>query len=299
MRRRHLLANIGRHVNVKGLPAPLSPIPNTHHAQAPSSSSPRTRLSKALIVTARRWSRTIAPAEAERLAPIVESLSQRYLGPDYSDPEKRGVLGQITAADIPRLDQESFPLCMHSMFQVGWKGRRGGHAWGSRSWCSDTTMSCNNGPEPLTQYIPSAGAALESPPQTRWAHAVWSLPQGAVTSGRSEKRALVVHLCCPSSHSKYIAFRHRRELAFLWRRPSDSGGRRWRRWRPAKSLTRNFCTMSGTTTARRGTAATTRPIPAPRSSPRPPARCGGSGGGGRELGGRWPQIGRAFRMGTS
>ena len=91
---------------------------------------PRTRLSKALIVTARRWSRTIAPAEAERLAPIVESLSQRYLGPDYSDPEKRGVLGQITAADIPRLDQESFPLCMHSMFQVGWKGRRDVHACG-------------------------------------------------------------------------------------------------------------------------------------------------------------------------
>lgn len=132
VKRRHLLANIGRHVasiaNSSRHPChqlmtlTMHTLHLLHH--------PRTRLSKALIVTARRWSRTIAPAEAERLAPIVESLSQRYLGPDYSDPEKRGVLGQITAADIPRLDQESFPLCMHSMFQVDWKGRREGHAWG-------------------------------------------------------------------------------------------------------------------------------------------------------------------------
>ena len=132
VRRRYLIANIGRHV----ASIANSSIRSCHQLIALTLHTlrfppdRRSRLSKALTVTARRWSRTIAPAEAERLAPIVESLSQRYLGPDYSDPEKRGVLGQITAADIPRLDQESFPLCMHSMFQVDWKGRREGHAWG-------------------------------------------------------------------------------------------------------------------------------------------------------------------------
>ncbi|KFM26884.1 putative DNA primase large subunit [Auxenochlorella protothecoides] len=78
----------------------------------------RAALSKALVTTARRWSQVVGPSEAHRLAPIVESLSQRYLGPDYSDPEKRGVTGQVAASDIPRLAQESFPLCMQVMAQA-------------------------------------------------------------------------------------------------------------------------------------------------------------------------------------
>ncbi|KAI3424068.1 hypothetical protein D9Q98_009431 [Chlorella vulgaris] len=78
----------------------------------------RSALSKALVLTARRWAAVVAPAEADRLAPVVESLSQRYLGPDYSDAEKRGVAGTITARDIPVLSKSSFPLCMVSMQQA-------------------------------------------------------------------------------------------------------------------------------------------------------------------------------------
>lgn len=78
----------------------------------------RAALSKALVVTARRWAAVVAPEEADRLTPVVESLSQRYLGPDFSDPEKRGVVGTVSAADIPRLARESFPLCMASMYQA-------------------------------------------------------------------------------------------------------------------------------------------------------------------------------------
>lgn len=78
----------------------------------------RAALSKALVVTARRWAAVVAPEEADRLTPVVESLSQRYLGPDYSDPDKRGVVGTITAADIPRISRQSVPLCMASMYKA-------------------------------------------------------------------------------------------------------------------------------------------------------------------------------------
>lgn len=39
----------------------------------------RAGLSKALVVTARRWAAVVAPEEADRLTPVVESLSQRYV----------------------------------------------------------------------------------------------------------------------------------------------------------------------------------------------------------------------------
>ncbi|KAI7846146.1 hypothetical protein COHA_000316 [Chlorella ohadii] len=78
----------------------------------------RAGLSKALVVTARRWAAVVAPEEADRLTPVVESLSQRYLGPDYSDPDKRGVVGTISAADIPKVARQSFPLCMMNMYQA-------------------------------------------------------------------------------------------------------------------------------------------------------------------------------------
>eukprot|EP00249_Psilotum_nudum_P000914 c13103_g1_i1 orf=1-1005(+) len=44
----------------------------------------RTRLSKALVLTNRKWMATIAEREKDRLTPIVETLRMRYLGPDYS-----------------------------------------------------------------------------------------------------------------------------------------------------------------------------------------------------------------------
>lgn len=40
----------------------------------------RAALSKALVVTARRWAAVVAPEEADRLTPVVESLSQRCVG---------------------------------------------------------------------------------------------------------------------------------------------------------------------------------------------------------------------------
>lgn len=130
----------------------------------PSLCSCRSRLSKALIVTARRWAQTIAPAEADRLAPIVESLSQRYLGPDYSDPEKRGVMGQITAADIPRLDRESFPLCMHVMYQVimsrGLKGWTKGAWWKNLDACTGNGILADR--DPLQRLY--TGLAFQPPP---------------------------------------------------------------------------------------------------------------------------------------
>lgn len=43
-------------------------------------------------------------------------IARRYLGPDYSDAEKRGVLGAVSAADIPSLARASFPLCMYNMY---------------------------------------------------------------------------------------------------------------------------------------------------------------------------------------
>lgn len=75
----------------------------------------RAEMSKAMVKLARDWNSFMAREEADRLAPLVEGLSQRYLGPDYSDPSKRGAVGEITAKDIPRLSQESFPLCMVTM----------------------------------------------------------------------------------------------------------------------------------------------------------------------------------------
>lgn len=76
----------------------------------------RSRLSKALAITARRWNAFLAAAEADRLAPVIEGLSRRYLGKDYGDVRARSSLDAPTASDIPSLDAESFPLCMHAMY---------------------------------------------------------------------------------------------------------------------------------------------------------------------------------------
>ena len=79
----------------------------------------RAEMSKAMVSLVRDWNSFMAKEEADRLAPLVEGLSQRYLGPDYSDPSARRLHGVdggvVTAADIPRLARESFPLCMVTM----------------------------------------------------------------------------------------------------------------------------------------------------------------------------------------
>ena len=43
----------------------------------------RSRLSKALAVASRRWAQHVSNEEKDRLAPVIQSLSKRYLGRDY------------------------------------------------------------------------------------------------------------------------------------------------------------------------------------------------------------------------
>ncbi|KAJ6388219.1 hypothetical protein OIU77_026735 [Salix suchowensis] len=45
-------------------------------------------LSKALVLTNRKWTSTIREQEKDRLTPIVEALCTSYLGPDYSQPKE-------------------------------------------------------------------------------------------------------------------------------------------------------------------------------------------------------------------
>eukprot|EP00249_Psilotum_nudum_P000915 c13103_g1_i2 orf=1-1095(+) len=73
----------------------------------------RTRLSKALVLTNRKWMATIAEREKDRLTPIVETLRMRYLGPDYSQPK---VKAEVALQDIDSLAKASFPLCMRHLF---------------------------------------------------------------------------------------------------------------------------------------------------------------------------------------
>lgn len=85
----------------------------------------RAALSKALTVTARRWEVVVAPGEADRLAPMVQSLSRRYLGPDFSnrevDDDKRPK-GELPAAG-PRRGWRC--VCVGACVSVG--GVRGLH----------------------------------------------------------------------------------------------------------------------------------------------------------------------------
>ncbi|KAG5521802.1 hypothetical protein RHGRI_034132 [Rhododendron griersonianum] len=74
----------------------------------------RSHLSKALVLTNRKWTSTIREREADRLTPIVESLSTSYLGPDYSQPRE---FAEISLKDIDQLAKSSFPLCMRHLFE--------------------------------------------------------------------------------------------------------------------------------------------------------------------------------------
>lgn len=76
----------------------------------------RSQLSKCLILTARKWGEFSA-GEQQRIAPLVESLHKRYLGPDYGDPAKKsGANNQTSISELPTLAEESFPLCMRHLY---------------------------------------------------------------------------------------------------------------------------------------------------------------------------------------
>ncbi|OVA09342.1 DNA primase large subunit [Macleaya cordata] len=72
----------------------------------------RSHLSKALVLTNRKWTSTIREHEKDRLTPIVQALSTRYVGPDYSQPTT-----EITIRDIDKVASSSFPLCMRHLFE--------------------------------------------------------------------------------------------------------------------------------------------------------------------------------------
>ncbi|KAJ4710801.1 DNA primase large subunit [Melia azedarach] len=73
----------------------------------------RSNLSKALILTNRKWTSTIREQEKDRLTPIVEALCTSYLGPDYSQPKE---FGEISIKDLDQVAKSSFPLCMRHLF---------------------------------------------------------------------------------------------------------------------------------------------------------------------------------------
>ncbi|GLT73279.1 hypothetical protein SLA2020_451500 [Shorea laevis] len=73
----------------------------------------RSHLSKALILTNRKWTSSIREQEKDRLTPIVEALCTSYLGPDYSEPRE---FSEISIRDIEQIAMSSFPLCMRHLF---------------------------------------------------------------------------------------------------------------------------------------------------------------------------------------
>ncbi|CAA7014979.1 unnamed protein product [Microthlaspi erraticum] len=74
----------------------------------------RSHISKALILTNRKWTTTIREREKDRLTPIVEGLSSSYLGPDYSQSNE---YADISLKDIDQVAKSSFPLCMRHLFE--------------------------------------------------------------------------------------------------------------------------------------------------------------------------------------
>ncbi|KAH1236706.1 putative DNA primase large subunit [Glycine max] len=73
----------------------------------------RSQLSKALILTNRKWTSSVREQEKHRLTPIVEALSSSYLGPDYSQSKE---YADISLKDIDQVAKSSFPLCMRHLF---------------------------------------------------------------------------------------------------------------------------------------------------------------------------------------
>ena len=77
-------------------------------------------MAAALATTAKAWTHVARMEESLRLAPIVEGLSQQYLGPDYSKAGAAGTgaEGEIRPAslnELPQLAQRHYPLCMRHL----------------------------------------------------------------------------------------------------------------------------------------------------------------------------------------
>lgn len=78
----------------------------------------RSRLSKALAMTSRRWAQHVAGEEKDRLAPVIMSLSKRYIGRDYGKQGADGAVSEvITLKDLNKAAAESFPLCAKHLFR--------------------------------------------------------------------------------------------------------------------------------------------------------------------------------------
>nr|XP_043613484.1 probable DNA primase large subunit [Erigeron canadensis] len=75
----------------------------------------RSHLSKALVLTNRKWTSVIREQEKDRLTPLVEALATSYLGPDYAQDNE---VGEISLKDIDQVARASFPLCMQHLFNT-------------------------------------------------------------------------------------------------------------------------------------------------------------------------------------
>ncbi|KAG0568931.1 hypothetical protein M758_6G049500 [Ceratodon purpureus] len=73
----------------------------------------RSMLSQALVLTNRNWTAMFAAQEEDRLTPILEALSKRYLAPDYS---KSASGSAVTLQELDGLAMRSFPLCMRHLY---------------------------------------------------------------------------------------------------------------------------------------------------------------------------------------
>lgn len=78
----------------------------------------RASLSRALAVTHRKWAARFGAEEEDRLAPIVASLSTRYLGARYGAPGGGGADGgaAVSLAELDAAAAASFPLCMRNLY---------------------------------------------------------------------------------------------------------------------------------------------------------------------------------------
>ena len=69
-------------------------------------------------MTSRRWAQHVAGEEKDRLAPVIMSLSKRYIGRDYGKQGADGEVGEvITLKDLNKAAAESFPLCAKHLFR--------------------------------------------------------------------------------------------------------------------------------------------------------------------------------------
>ena len=103
----------------------------------------RSQLSKGLSQINRRW-REVFPDSDQRLRPLVEGLSQRYLGPDLGSATQAR-RSDLTPANLSAVSARHFPLCMqHLMVSL----RRDHHLR-------------HNGRQQLSLFLKSIGLPLE------------------------------------------------------------------------------------------------------------------------------------------